>query len=184
MNTGPIALRYAKALLKLVKETGAGEKVYSQVSVLVLRMQEIRQLADVIQKHPELCADRRLEILEAALGEPPAGELVRFVRLLCTNRRIDLFQRILISFLDQYRASNGIKVGYLITASPATQLKASLEGLMHDRTGARVILEERVDETLIGGFVLQLEDLRMDASVHTQLKRIYDQLVDKANRIV
>ena len=66
MNTGPIAHRYAKALLKF----SAGEHTYSQACVLVLRMQEIRQLADAVQKHPEVTLERKLEILESALGEP------------------------------------------------------------------------------------------------------------------
>ena len=184
MNTGPIAHRYAKALLKLVQETGAGEKVYSQACVLVLRMQEIGQLADVIQKHQEVEIGRKLQILESAVGEPLAEELVRFVRLVDENGRIDLFQRMLTSFQDQYRACNCIKVGRLVTACPAPQLKAKLEALMQEKTGAKVMLEESVDENLIGGFVLQVEDLQMDASVQTQLRRLHDELVDKANRIV
>jgi F-type H+-transporting ATPase subunit delta len=184
MNTGPIAHRYAKALLKLVQETGAGEKVYSQACVLVLRMQEIRQLADVIQKHPEVGQDRKMEILQAAVGEPLADELVRFVKLVCENGRIELFERIMTSFQDQYRASYGIKVGRLVTACPAPQLKDTLEALMQEKTGARVLLQESVNEDLIGGFVLQVEDLQMDASVQTQLRRLHNELVDKANRIV
>ena len=184
MNTGPIAHRYAKALLKLVQENGAGEKVYSQACVLVLRMQEIGQLTDVIQKHPEVEIGRKLEILETALGEPLAEEITRFLRLVGENGRIELFQRMLSSFLDQYRASNGIKVGRLVTAYPAPQLKVTLENLMHEKTGANVLLEEIVDEDLIGGFVLQVEDMKMDASVQTQLRRLHNELVDKANRIV
>lgn len=184
MNTGPIAHRYAKALLKLVQETGAGEKVYSQACVLVLRMQEIRQLADVIQKHPEVGQDRKMEILQAAVGEPLADELVRFVKIVCENGRIELFERIMTSFQDQYRASYGIKVGSLVTACPVPQLKETLEALMQDKTGARVLLQESVNEDLIGGFVLQVEDLQMDASVQTQLRRLHNELVDKANRIV
>ena len=184
MNTGPIAHRYAKALLKLVQETGAGEKVYSQAGVLVLRMQDISQLTDVIQKHPEVSLDRKLEILEAAVGEPLAGELIRFVRLVNTNQRIELFLRIMSSFMDQYRESNGIKAGRLMTACPAPQLKATMETLMQEKTGAKVILQESVDEDLIGGFVLQVDDLQMDASVQTQLRRLHNELVDKANRIV
>jgi F-type H+-transporting ATPase subunit delta len=67
---------------------------------------------------------------------------------------------------------------------PAPELKASLEAVMHEKTGVKVLLEESVDESLIGGFVLQVEDLRMDASVQTQLRRLHDELVEKANRIV
>ena len=184
MNTGPIAHRYAKALLKLIQETGAGENVYSQACVLVLRMQEIRQLTDVIQKHPEVDLGKKQEILESALGEPMAEELVRFIKLVADNGRIELFQRIMTSFLDQYRAYNGIKVGRLVTACPAPHLKAKLEYLMHEKTGSKVLLDESANEELIGGFVLQVEDLQMDASVQTQLRRLHNELVDKANRIV
>ena len=44
MNAGPIAHRYAKALLKFVQETGNGDKVYAQAGILALRLQAIRQL--------------------------------------------------------------------------------------------------------------------------------------------
>jgi F-type H+-transporting ATPase subunit delta len=71
-----------------------------------------------------------------------------------------------------------------MTACPAPQLKATMETLMQEKTGAKVILQESVDEDLIGGFVLQVDDLQMDASVQTQLRRLHNELVDKANRIV
>ena len=61
------------------------------------------------------------------------------------------------------------------------------EQILADRivkTRSKVLLEESVDDSLIGGFVLQVEDLRMDASVQTQLRRLHNELVDKANRIV
>lgn len=184
MNTGPIAHRYAKALLKLVQETGAGEKVYFQACVLVLRMQEIRQFADAIQKHPELTLEHKLQLLSSASGAPLADELLRFVTLVFENKRIEHLLRMLSSFLDQYRTCCGIKVGRLVTACPIPQLKASLESLMQNQTGAVVQLEESVDESLIGGFVLQVDDLRMDASVAAQLQMLRRKLIDNNNRII
>ena len=184
MNTGPIAHRYAKALLKFVQETGAGEKVYSQACVLVLRMQEFSKLADVIQRHPEVGFDRKRQILEAAVGEPPADELTRFLRLLHDNKRIEHFQRIISSFVDQYREFCGIKVGPLVTARPAPQLKAAFEEMLQNKTGAVVHLEERVDDALIGGFVLKVDDLQMDASVAAQLQTLHRELIDNNNRII
>lgn len=184
MNAGPIAHRYAKTLLKLVQETGAGEKVYSQACVLVLRMQEIRQLSDVIQKHPEVTLEQKLQLLSSAAGEPLEDDLVRFLRLVNENKRIEHLLRMLSSFLDQYRACCGIKVGRLVSARPVPQLKASLEAIMQRQTGATVLLEESVDEKLIGGFVLQVNDLRMDASVAAQLQMLRRELIDNNNRII
>jgi F-type H+-transporting ATPase subunit delta len=49
---------------------------------------------------------------------------------------------------------------------------------------ADVHLEEKVDDSLIGGFVFELDGLRLDASVERQLERLRSQLVEKNNRIV
>ena len=130
MNTGPIAHRYATALLKFVQETGAGEKVYSQVCVLAYRMQEYRQLADAVQKHPEVSMERKLDILDAALGEPMDTQLRRFVVLVYMHKRMECLERMMFSFIDQYRAANSILVGKLVTAAPVSGLKDKLQGLL------------------------------------------------------
>ena len=184
MNTGPIAHRYAKALLKFVMETGAGEKVYSQACVLVLRMQGYRQLADAIGKHPELPLERKKEILAAALGEPLSAELDRFVSLVYDRGRMDCIERILYSFVEQYRSANAIKVGTLVTACPVEGLKARLEGILSGVTGARVLLEEDVNPEVLGGFVLKIDDLLMDASVEGHFRQLRRALIDNTNRIV
>ena len=184
MNTGPIAHRYAKALLKFVQETGAGEKVYSQVCVLVLRMQELRQLADAVQKHPEVSLDRKLEILESAFGEPMADALRRFVVLVYEHKRIEHFERMLYSFIVQYREANAIMVGKLVTAAPVAGLKERLQAALSEKTGVSVLLEEDVDPEILGGFVLRMDDLRMDASVEGQFRLLRRELLDNTNRIV
>ena len=184
MNTGLIAQRYAKALLKLVQESDAGEKVYSQACVLVQRMQEIRQLADVIQKHPEVSLEKKTDILDSALGEPMASQLHRFVSLVHQNRRIEHFGRMLYSFVDQYRTVNNIKLGHLITASEVSGLKDRLQDALSERMGMKVILEEHVDPDVYGGFVLSVGDLRMDASVSAQFRQLRHELIENDNRIV
>lgn len=184
MNTGPIAHRYAKALLKFVQETGAGETVYSQAGVLMLRMQELRQLADAIQKHPELSLERKQTLLESALGVPVAPELRRFIALVHAQGRIEIFERMLYSFIEQYRAANGLKVGRLVTAVPVPGLKEHLESVLGERTGASILLEEGVDPDILGGFVLNIDDLRMDASVEGQFRLLRRRLIDNNNRIV
>ena len=214
MNTGPIAHRYAKALLKYVQEdlsscdmstgpgraeiphggdmrsisgvvhTSSSELVYSQACVLVLRMQEIRQLADAVQKHPEVSLDRKLEILESALGEPMADALRRFVVLVYEHKRIEHFERMLYSFIEQYRSANGIMVGKLVTAAPVAGLKERLQTALSEKTGVSVLLEEDVSPEILGGFILNIDDLMMDASVEGQFRLLRRELLDNTNRIV
>ena len=184
MNAGIVASRYAKALLKFVQETGNGDKVYAQAGVLALRMQEYRQLRDYIENHPEIDLAKKLQLLEAALGESPAMEMSRFVSLVIIRRRSEFFLRMLLSFLTLYREAQNIKVGRLITALPAEGLKERMEELFRDKTGAEVHLEQKVDPEILGGFVFELDDWRMDASVAGQFRKIKAKLVDNTNRIV
>lgn len=184
MNTGPIAHRYAKALLKYVQETGAGEEVYSQAGVLVLKMQELRQFADAIQKHPELSLGRKQSLMDSALGVPMAEPLSRFMALVYKQGRIEIFERMLYSFIEQYRAANGLKVGCLVTAKPVPGLKDRLQGILGEQTGASVFLDEKVNPDILGGFILNIDDLRMDASVEGQLRLLRRRLIDNNNRIV
>ena len=184
MNAGVVASRYAKALLKFVQETGNGDKVYAQAGVLVLRMQEIRQLKDYIENHSEIDYQKKIKLLEAALGEPLAMELTRFVGLVISRRRTEFFLRMLYSFLSLYREASNIKVGRLVTALPAEGFKEKMEELFHERTGAEVRLETKVDPEIMGGFIFELDDWRLDASVECRFRKIKAKLIDNNNRIV
>lgn len=184
MNAGIVASRYAKALLKFVQETGNGDKVYAQAAVVALRMQEIRQFRDYIENHPEICPDKKLQLLESALGEPLAMEIVRFVQLVITRRRSEFFLRMLHCFLTLYREAENIKVGRLVVALHAEGLKEKMEQIFQEKTGAQVHLEVVVDPEILGGFVFELEDWRMDASVAGQFRKIRAKLIDNTNRIV
>ena len=184
MNAGVVASRYAKALLKFVQETGNGDKVYAQAGILALRMQEIRQLKDYVENHPEIDPEKRMQLLETSLGEPMAMELRRFVGLVISRRRTEFFHRMLYSFLSQYREFYNIKVGRLMTALPAEGLKERMEELFHARTGAEVHLDVKVNPEILGGFVFELDDWKLDASVATQIRKISRRLIDNNNRIV
>ena len=184
MNAGIISSRYAKALLKYVQENGTGENVYSQALVLVFLMDELPQLKEYVENTSEISPERKAGLLASGLEAPLDESLVRFLKMVCDHRRTEYFQRMLLSFIEQYRKENNIKVGSIVTAVENEGLKDRLEGMVHDRTGAEVHLEERVSHDIIGGFVFELDGYRLDASVKGHIDRIRRQLVEKNNRIV
>lgn len=184
MNSGVTASRYAKALLSFVAEAGVGEKVYSQALILVQKLEDIPQLKDIVLKYDEVALSSKLELLSAALEEPLAEELVRFVSLVSENHRMEFLQRMLWSFITQFRKANGIKVGSLVTAVPNDDLRERLEDMFHDKTCCDVHFKASVDPELIGGFVFELDGNRLDASVRTQLDRLRRQIIDDSSRIV
>ena len=158
MDTGVISRRYALALLKYVTETGHGEQVYAQVKAL-------------------------LEDPDAA-PKPLCEELERFVTLLVDQGRMPLVKLIFRSFLRQYEAQQGIHRARLKTAVDSPALQEKLREQLAARIGGRVDFQCEVDPSLIGGFVLEVDDRRMDASVSHQLSQIRAELNEKNKRIV
>ncbi len=179
-----MASRYAKALLRFVQETGNGDKVYAQAGILVLRLEEIGQFRDYVENHDEIALGKKLQLLEAALGESMTMELSRFVKLVSERRRMEYFLRMLYDFIDRYREANNIRVGRFVTALPADGLQERMEGIFREKTGADVRLEMEVDPGILGGFIFELDGWRLDASVENQFRIIRRRLVENNNRIV
>ena len=103
MNSGIIANRYAKALLKYVRGTEDEDIAYSQASVLVALFQDVPKFRDAVERNPELSVQQRVSLLEAALQGQLCDSLKRFVQLVDSHSRIEFFFRMMVSFADQYR---------------------------------------------------------------------------------
>ena len=193
MNTGIIASRYAAALLKLVDETGSGEVVVSQAKAVIAALTDFPDLRRLLSD-PSVPDSKIISLLEvAATGDQSASpaislELKRFFELLIRNGRIGDISLALKSFEDQYCQARGIVRGRLVLPSEpddaASVLENKIRSLIESKTGKTLQLTTEVDETLIGGFVLEVEDKLLDASVSRQLERIRSQFVERNRRIV
>lgn len=147
MNTGTVSLRYAKALLKYVEHTGGGEAVYAQVQTLL--------------RDPSAAASMQL-----------GKELSDFVALLVRNHRTEYLKFILHSFVRLYDAKTGRKEAVLTTAIPAPDFARKMRERISAGEHCILELEEKVDPDIIGGFVLDVDGLRMDASVRSALRSL------------
>ena len=206
MNTGIIATRYATALLKLVEETDSGELVAAQVQVIEKALDEVPDFRRAVDD-PAVAAVQKISLFEASLKDSMAQELHKFLELLIRNGRIGDVRLVLTTFVTEYYRSRHIKRARLVVADPAlldpeptpsdpvpvegslrqTQrpaLESRLRDLVEKQTGCRLILKTEVNPSLIGGFVFEVEDTVLDASVSRQLDFIRRQFIEKNRRIV
>lgn len=159
MNTGIISTRYATALLKFVEETGGGERVSAQVWELL---------------HNK---DARPEVLEP--------ELERLVRLLLKNGRMGDIRFILRTFISMYYRSKGMRLVRLISTDPVSEdIQDRLCKLLEKQFACKVSFDMEVDSSLIGGFVLIIDDYMLDASVKHQIELIRREFIVQNNRLV
>ena len=159
MTTGTISSRYARALLKYVKETGGGERVCAQAEALL----------------------RDPDMLEKVTLEP---ELQKFVELLAENGRIGDVRLALRTFTDMYYRSIGVMKARLTTVVDTPSLDERLVPMLERQFGCRVILEKETDPSILGGFIIDTGEYQLDASVRHQIELIRREFVISTNRLV
>ena len=104
-----------------------------------------------------------------------------FVTLLIAKSREGVLPEIAKAFIAQYKELKKIRTVKLTTAAPATDavkeaIRAKVAASMPGQT---VEMESKVDPTLIGGFVLEMGDKIVDASVRRDLNDIKSQFTQK-----
>ena len=88
------------------------------------------------------------------------------------------------SFIDQYRERKHILMGKLTTAVEAPDLVRHLEEIGSLKTDSTVEIKANIDPSIIGGYIIEIDGYRLDASVADQLRRVKRQFIDKNRRIV
>lgn len=176
MDLGVISVRYSRALLKSAAELNIEDKVYRDMSTLSQSYIQVPQLRSTIG-NPMLRKDKKQHLLVTALG-PEAQELSkRFIALVVKEDRESTLQFMAASYITLYRQQKNITRGKLTTAvkvSPATEQK--MKAMVESKTQGTVEFTTEVDPSIIGGFVLEYDTYRMDASVKTKLNNILVEL--------
>ncbi|MDO4160345.1 MAG: F0F1 ATP synthase subunit delta [Prevotellaceae bacterium] len=176
MDLGLISVRYARALLKASMEANEADKVYNDMQLLsesYIKVPELRFTID----NPMLSKDNKEKLFIAATGGTPCDLTKTFFKLVLKEDREGVMQFMANSFITLYRRKKNLIRAKLLTASvvsPVTEKK--LRQLVESKTSGNVEFETEVNPEIIGGFVLEYDTYRMDASVKSKLNTILSQL--------
>ncbi|MGN0221302.1 MAG: F0F1 ATP synthase subunit delta [Prevotella sp.] len=176
MNVGVISVRYARALLKAAVGAKLEDTVYHEMNVLAKNFIEVPGLRSTID-NPMLPKDTKQKLLTTALGGNPSQLSSQFVALVLKGNREDFLQFMANSYITLYRQQKNIIRGKLITAvavSEATEQR--MRQMVERKTKGTVEFETEVSPDILGGFVLEYDTYRLDASVHTQLRKMLNHL--------
>ena len=186
MNRAIVITRYARALVRYVRDNGHGDIVCSEAQLLLAALNSVPDLLRMVEAAGDVVSDfDKKKLLQSALGNRMSPDLSRFLTLLNKNGRMELVQDILRDFVDMYHRSVGIRKAHLTTVSePSERLLLRLKALVKSKTGDDVIIEVDVDPSLVGGFVFDIDDYLLDASVKRQLDLIREQFIERNRRII
>ena len=168
-----VAARYAKSLLDLGKEMGTLESVKDDMDLLSKTVAESRELR-LLLRNPIVKHDKKLAILTAIFQGKVSDVTMQFFTILTQKNRESALESMGTEFQVQYNVMQGIQTAQVTSATPLTPaLRDELEQLVIKQTGlTEVKLTEKVDPSLIGGFVLRVGDQQIDDSVRTSLRKL------------
>jgi F-type H+-transporting ATPase subunit delta len=173
MNNGKISIRYAKALLSSAKEAKVEEQVYSEMTTLDSAFAQI-QLLKQAMTNPTLTKEDKIKLLNSVFNNKASKLTQGFINLVVENGREDYFHRIALSFQELYRKDKNIVVTHLTTAIELDEpLKKKIINSVEEQENSKVELRTEVNPDIIGGYILDIDGKRLDASIIRQLSKLY-----------
>ncbi len=176
MDQSKIPVRYGKALFLWGKEKGILEELSGEIKMLAGFFQNTPAVAPYL-KSPLIKMQTKKDLFRKHLNDALSEATLRFIDLVVSNKRERYFPDIFRNFIQFYKADAGIKTLILTTAIEMDDAMKQMVSLSFDKkNNARHELVTRVKPALIGGFMIQTDDMLYDASLVTELKRLKKEL--------
>lgn len=171
-----LAGRYAKSLIDLSLEQGQLEAVYSDMQFMNSLMRDSAEFVTIL-KSPVIQGDKKQKVLDALTAGKISQITASFNRLLINKGRESFLPEIVYAFVEQYKVYKGIHTVTLTTAVPVSDdVKNSIiSKIKAGGSMKEVDLETLVQENIIGGFILEVDGRRVDASIAYDLANIKKQ---------
>jgi F-type H+-transporting ATPase subunit delta len=176
MDIGVISVRYARALLKSATDVQLEDKVYLDMQTIACSYLEVPQLRLTID-NPMLSKEKKEVLLHTAAGNVHCPLTDAFISLVLKEDRENVMLFIAHSYITLYRKQKNIIRGKLTTAARVSaDTEQKMRQMVESNTNGTVEFETEVNSDIIGGFILEYDTYRMDASVKSKLNRILTQL--------
>ncbi len=167
-----VARRYAKSLLDLGKERNITELLFNDMTLVANTIKANRELS-VMFKSPVINTDKKDAILKEMFGSKINEASLEFMRIITRKKREYYIEDIAKSFIDLFKVYKNIQPAYVITAVPMDEtLRNEMLSIVKNETGSSIELQEIVDPSIIGGFILHWGDRQIDASVTNKLNAL------------
>lgn len=165
------AIRYAKAILELAKEHNAEVAVNEDMRLLSKSVVESKELSDMLQSPVIPTATKKAALLAIFGGFNKWS--VNLIDTLIDNKRINILSVVAQQYNRLFDQEHGTQTAKVTTAVPLTEdLKKSVLAKVKELTGKEAEINNVIDESILGGFILRVGDLQYDASITNKLNKL------------
>lgn len=167
-----VSERYALSLYELAKDEGRAGQMFEQLSAVAQVFRDNPEFMKVLTTPSIPFADKQQAIKEVFEGRIDPY-LLNFLMLITERGRVSLLQEMEDAYKEMYYFDEGICEVTAVTAAPMDEaLAEKLRAKMETVTGKKVRLRTKVDETLLGGIVVKVDNKQIDTSIKTRLEEL------------
>lgn len=173
MQNPRLASVYAKSLLDIAKEQGSIETVLTDMQLIDNICSKSKDFVMMLRS-PVIKGDKKFTVINAVIGSKLQNITQLFIKLLVNKSREAVLPEIAPAFIKQYKEFKQIHTVKLTSAAPldADARKLIDEKLKAAFPGGTIEVNPEINEDLLGGFVLEVGDKYIDASVRRDLEDI------------
>jgi len=175
MTGSRAAIRYAKAILEMAQASGSAAQVNEDMALVASTIKGNDELNDFINS-----PTTKGEAKEAALKQIFAGSqniTQGLFHLLYENQRFGILEQIATQYNRQFDELNGVEEATVTTAFPITpELETKVLDKIKEISDKKITLNNVVDPSIIGGFILRIGDKQFNASVANSLLKLKREL--------
>ena len=163
---------YASAIFALAKEDGL-EKEYAAALGEINAQLERQPEYYALLESPNVPIRERRALIEQAFGDSVPEYVLSFTQLLCEKGRIALFSDCVSEYNGMLNALERTSVAVVTSAVELTDgEKAALIKKLEKLSGRTVTAEYKVDESILGGLIVRMDDTLIDGSIRRKLKDV------------
>jgi F-type H+-transporting ATPase subunit delta len=173
-----VANVYANALLEIGTSKNILEQVEEELGVVANLFSENRDIL-IFLGTPGISADAKKEFIDKAFSGNFLEIIVNFLKVLIDNNRQTLLQPVHEAFKELIDSvNNRLRVTVVSSAKLDQGLVEKLRSALADKYKKSIILNEAIDESILGGIVLRIGDVIVDGSLIKDLKNIRYNLIN------
>jgi F-type H+-transporting ATPase subunit delta len=162
------AIRYAKAILEIADSKGVASEVSADMTLIATTITGNSELTHFIQ-NPLIKTDTKKNVVLEVFASVNSVTQSLF-HLLLENKRFEILAAIAVEYNNLFDVMNGVEVAKVTTAFPMdADLEAKVLAKIATFSDKKVTIENTVDASIIGGFILRIGDKQYNASVANRL---------------
>jgi len=172
MATGTrAAIRYAKAVLSLANDQNSAEAVNNDMKLMAKTIAESTDLSQALNSSVVKTETKKAALLAIFpnLNTISSG----LFDVLISNKRLNILNDVALKYSVLFDTFQGKEIAQVTTAVPMTNdLEMKVLAKVKELTSKTVELENIVDESILGGFILRVGDKQYNASVSNKLNKL------------